>query len=200
MMPVSDVVKHLIIINVLMFFGTELLMSDNKIMLAMFHPSTEYYRPYQIVTYMFMHGSITHLFFNMFSLFMFGTSLEMVLGPKKFLFFYFFTGFGALALYLLVQTLEMSYYNLPPNPVVGASGAIYGLMAGYAMLFPENKLQLFFPPIVLPAKYFVLIFAAIELYLGVSGYNTGVAHFAHLGGALFGVLLLLYWRKFGSRL
>jgi membrane associated rhomboid family serine protease len=220
MYRITDVVKHLLIINILMYIGSMLLGNPSGEMmlelvnerggtfadwgryrLAMFFPTSEYFQPYQIVTHMFMHGDVGHLFFNMFALFMFGPPLEMHFGAKRFLLYYLITGFGALALYLFVKYLEVSVfgdtiysYNVP---VLGASGAVFGLLAGYGTLFPNNVIQLLIPPIPLKAKYFVMIYAGIELFLGLGNFNTGVAHFAHLGGALFGFLLILYWRRFG---
>ncbi|MCU0346532.1 MAG: rhomboid family intramembrane serine protease [Saprospiraceae bacterium] len=151
-----------------------------------------------------MHGDFMHIFFNMYALFMFGTAVESVWGPKKFLFYYLFTGFGALALQMIVQTIEFKYFGANPAggnvPMLGASGAVFGILAAYGMQFPNNTLQLLFPPVSMKAKYFVLIYAAIEIGLGLSPFQTGVAHFAHVGGALFGFLLILYWRKRGERM
>jgi len=220
MFRVTDVVKHLIIINVLMFFGTLFILGDpswsalergdptlsdwGKYMLALFYPTSEFFQPYQIVTHMFMHADFTHIFFNMFALFMFGPPLEATWGPKRFLFFYLATGFGAAILHMLVRYIDLNYggasASLAHVPSLGASGAIFGILTGYGMLFPDNRIMLIFPPIPMKAKYFVIIFAAIELFLGLGNFNTGVAHYAHLGGALFGFLIILYWRKFGSRL
>ena len=206
MYRITEVVKHLLIINILMYFGTLLLMGDGRLQLAMFYPASPHFQPYQIVTHMFMHGGTMHLFFNMFALFMFGPPLEASWGPKRFLFYYLFTGFGALGLYLLVQHFEISSITDPNlqglminTPMLGASGAVFGLLLGYGMLFPNSVIQLLIPPIPLKAKYFVMIYAGIELFLGLGNFSTGVAHFAHLGGALFGFLLILYWRKYGSR-
>lgn len=174
--------------------------------LAMFLPTSNYFQPIQIVTHMFMHADFTHLFFNMFGLFMFGPSLEIKWGARRFLFYYLFTGFGALALHLIVRYLELDYTfgtAIVPGanvPMLGASGAIFGILIGYGRSFPNNIIQLIFPPIALPAKYFVLIIAAIEVFQGLGPFNTGIAHFAHLGGALFGFLLILYWERYGSRL
>ncbi len=192
MIRISDSVKHLLIINVLFFVVAHFLMPGLRHYLALHYPFTEYFQPYQLVTHMFMHADFTHLFFNMFALYMFGSALESYFGPKRFLFFYFFTGFGAVILYTFVQYLTGTSYS-----VVGASGAVFGLLAGFGTLFPNTRIMLLFPPIPLKAKYFVLIYAAIELFLGVSGRSTGVAHFAHLGGALFGYLLIVYWRRRG---
>ena len=214
---ITDTVKHLLIINVLVFLGSMLLGNpDSNVMLslinersdlfsdwgryrlAMFFPASEYFKPYQIVTHMFMHGDIGHLFFNMFGLFMFGPPLESVWGPKRFLSYYLITGFGALGLHLLATYFEIQMMGgssfLINVPMLGASGAIFGLLAGFGMLFPNATIMLLIPPIPMKAKYFVLIYAVIELFLGVSNLNAGVAHFAHVGGALFGVLLVLYWR------
>lgn len=207
MYRITDVVRHLLIINVLVYFAAELFGVSGY--LAVYYPSQEVglFRPYQIVTYMFMHGDISHLFFNMIGLFFFGPPIEMVWGPKRFLFYYFFTGLGALVLHFMVKYIELHYMHAPLDilliPMVGASGAIFGVLAAYAMLFPNNIIQLLFPPIALKAKYLVLIYAFLELSMGVSNLNAGgggIAHFAHIGGALSGLLLIIYWRKFGTRL
>jgi len=208
MPPLTGVVKHLLVINILMFFGSMIVLKDQAGILAMHWPMSEFFKPFQIVTHMFMHASITHLLFNMFGLYMFGTALEYYWGPKKFLFYYLFCGFGALLLHLLVWYIEISaftpleyeYFLSRPYSVLGASGAIYGLLLGFGMQFPNTRIMLLFPPIPMKAKYFVLIFAAIELYLGFSGTKSGVAHFAHLGGALSGLILMLYWRYGGKNL
>lgn len=223
-MYITDVVKHLLIINVLVYLGTHLMGEpdlntqlqlineanvDNfdawgRLRFAVFYPSSPYFHSYQVVTYMFMHGNLTHIFFNMYALYMFGTAVESVWGPKRFLFYYLFTGFGALALQMIVQTIEFKYFGESPNagnvPMLGASGAVFGILAAYGMQFPNSVLQLLIPPISMKAKYFVLIYAAIEIGLGLSPFQTGVAHFAHVGGALFGFLLIMYWRKRGERL
>lgn len=223
MFRITDVVKHLLILNVLMYFGTMLIGDPSpqtmnalvneqttnfsewgRFRLALFFPTSDYFQPYQIVTHMFMHSDIGHLFFNMFAVFMFGPPLEEAWGPKRFLYYYLFTGFGAMALHMLVQYIEMSSGGVSPFmvnvPVLGASGAVFGILIGFGMLFPNSVVQLLIPPIPLKAKYFVLIYAGLELFLGLGNFNTGIAHFAHLGGALFGFLLILYWRKYGSRL
>ncbi|TVR90222.1 MAG: rhomboid family intramembrane serine protease [Saprospirales bacterium] len=224
MYRVTDVVKHLLLINIGIFIATIFIMGDptaqtmnmlinervsdmslwQRYQLAMFFPTSDYFRPYQIVTHMFMHGGFMHIFFNMFVLFMFGPPLEALWGPRRFLFYYFFAGFGALLLHLFVAYLDMSFFGaseLEKNiPMLGASGAIFGLLLGFGMMFPEEKLMLIIPPIPIKAKYFVIILALLELFLGLSRMSTGIAHFAHLGGALFGFLLIMYWRKHGTRL
>ena len=205
MPPITDVVKNLIIINVLMYFGTSFALPAKGIPLfALFYPTSEYFKPLQLVTHMFMHGSTMHILFNMYAVFLFGSALESYWGAKRFLKFYFICGFGAMALYMLVRHYEIS--GLPPElyiqainiPMLGASGAVFGLLAGFGTVFPNTQLSLIFPPISMKAKYFVMIYAALELYLGVSGFQTGIAHFAHLGGALFGYLLVIYWQRGGN--
>jgi membrane associated rhomboid family serine protease len=222
---ITDVVKHLIIINIIVYFGTQfmggpdgdtleaLILNANpesfdalgRLRYAVFYPTSPYFHSYQIVTYMFMHSgdNLMHIFFNMYALYMFGTAVEAVWGPKKFLFYYLFTGLGALALQFIVQAIELQQGapGWSANvPMLGASGAVFGILAAYGMQFPNNEIHLMLPPVSLKAKYFVLIYAAIEIGMGLSPYQTGVAHFAHVGGALFGFLLIMFWRKRGERL
>lgn len=207
MLQITEVVKQLLILNGIMYVVTHMLMPDLYPILAMYYPASDFFRPWQIVTHMFMHGNFQHLFFNMFALYMFGSALETYMGPKRFLTFYLLSGFGALVLYLFVWYLEISAFSADeyrvflsrPYGMVGASGAVFGLLAGYGMLFPNSQIMLLIPPIPMKAKYFVLIYAAIELYFGISNTNPGVAHFAHVGGALFGALIILFWRKSGFR-
>ena len=197
---ITDVVKNLLIINILLFLATQVLQGLNLMeLLALHNPLNEAFKPYQLVTHMFMHANVGHLFFNMFALYMFGSSLETVWGPKRFLFFYFFTALGAMVFHFLVWYAEvyMQTGALPTGraAILGASGAVFGLLAGFGMLFPNTRLMLLFPPIPMKAKYFVLLYAVIELFMGVTNTMSGVAHFAHLGGALFGVVLIFYWRR-----
>ena len=203
--------KSIIIINVLVFIMT---LVDRDFMIrnfALFYPASPLFKPWQVVSHMFMHGGFWHIFFNMYTLFIFGSVLERVWGTKKYLLFYFVTGLGAAALHTGVQWIEVQHYmsqiaagdpaaaqnigDLMRIPTVGASGAIYGLLLGYGMLYPDAVLALIFPPIALKAKWFVIIFAVIELLTGLTGTGGGVAHFAHLGGMLFGWLLILYWKR-----
>lgn len=193
MSNIPPVVKNIIIINVILFLGTLLVKEPMYERLALFPLGSYFFRPYQLVTHMFMHGGFWHIFFNMYTLFFFGCVLERVWGSKKFLLYYFVTGLGAAACHLLVLYLQGNTLNIP---TVGASGAIYGLLLAYGMLFPNNRLTIIFPiPIVLKAKWFVLIFGCIELLTDFSGISDGVAHFAHLGGMIFGVFLILHWKK-----
>lgn len=200
-------------------------MSDN---FALYFPASPLFKIWQPITYMFMHGGFFHLFFNMYTLVIFGTVLERVWGAKKFLLFYFVTGIGAALVHMGVQWIQyenaLSAAGLTASdaalwaeqiaqsvkagaqsvpvwsvtlfvPTVGASGAIYGILMGYAMLYPDSIMRLIFPPVALKAKWFVLIFAGLELLLGMSSTGGGIAHFAHLGGLIFGFLLLMYWKK-----
>lgn len=208
---IPPVVKKLIIINVIMYVATLLIGNVMYEKFSLFYIGSNWFRPYQFLTHMFMHGGFFHILFNMYTLFIFGSVLENVWGGKKFLFYYLVTGIGAAlvhsgVMFIEVSSLMNSYeagnmmaqiklsqiYN---TPTVGASGAIYGLLLAYGMLFPNNIMQLFFPPIALKAKYFVLIFGALELFLGLSDSGSNIAHFAHLGGMIFGYFLIVYWRK-----
>ena len=205
------VVKNLLIINILMYAITALTGNWMYENFALFYFKSPFFKPYQLVTHMFMHGGFTHIFFNMYTLFIFGGVLERVWGSQKFLFYYFVTGIGAALLHLGVMYLQLRGYladaqagdlmatanirALLTTPTVGASGAIYGLLLAYGMLFPNNIMQLIFPPVALKAKWFVLIFGALELLLGLSGRGGNVAHFAYLGGMIFGWFLILYWKK-----
>lgn len=202
---------NIIIINVLVMI---MIVLNEQFMIehfALFYPASPYFRPWQFITHMFMHGGFWHIFFNMYTLWIFGSVLERTWGWKKFLVFYFVTGLGAALLHTGVQYIEAQVYmsqiadgsqqamaalhQLKLTPTVGASGAIYGLLLGFAMLYPDARLTLIFPPVTLKAKWFVVIFAVIELVTGVTGIGGGIAHFAHLGGMLFGWLLIMYWKK-----
>lgn len=214
MAGVPRVTKNLIIINVIIFLASLINREFMVSGFALFYPTSRYFHWWQIVTHMFMHGSFWHIFFNMYTLFIFGVVVERMIGEKKFLIFYFVCGLGAAALHLGVEYLQaqsfiasigdgsttaaQSYMQLKSTPTVGASGAIYGVLIGYAMLFPESKLTLIFPPVTLSAKWMVIIFAAIEVFTGVTGTADGVAHFAHLGGMIFGWILIKYWKQKGT--
>jgi len=264
------VVKNLLIINGLFFLATLALGNTFGIdlyrVLGLHFPGAQNFAPYQFITYMFMHGGFTHLFFNMFALWMFGNVLENVWGPKRFVVYYLITGLGAALLhyavlywqmfptlravnmvlenpdheslklffeseYFKVTSLEIqnnfrlflrdynSLINDSPNEamvrainflnqyrvdflnapvVVGASGAVFGILLAFGMLFPNSLIYLFFA-IPIKAKYFVMIYGAMELYFGIANRpGSNVAHFAHLGGMLFGYFLIRYWRKKGN--
>jgi membrane associated rhomboid family serine protease len=255
---IPPVLKNLLIINILMFLATVVLQRTMNIdlnhLLGLYYFKSQYFRPYQIVTHMFMHGGLMHIFFNMFMLWMFGRVLEQVWGGKRFLFFYLFTGLGAAALHLLALHIELSpllrdaaaFRNTPsvdvfdqfvkehvrnPSssliefmrawvanpgnnsyaqqailvvnqvvnqqlniPTVGASGAIYGVLLAFGMIFPNMPLVLiFFPFFPIKAKYMVIAMGAMELFAGFAWSGSGIAHFAHLGGMLFGFILIKIW-------
>ena len=211
--------RNLIIINIIVFVFTALNRGFMTETFGLFYPASPYFHWWQYVTHLFMHGGFWHIFFNMYSLWLFGSMVERTVGTRKFLTLYFVCGLGAVALHLGVMGLQVSgfqsqmndpmldyaqqalaksrYMDVLRTPTVGASGAIYGLMLAYAMLYPDNRFTLIFPPVTLRAKTMVLIFAAIELFTGVRGITDGVAHFAHLGGMLFALLLVGYWRRRG---
>lgn len=228
--PLSNlptVTKNLLIINVVCFVGSMIFENSTRLF-GVYYPDSPFFNVWQIITYMFMHGGFTHIFFNMFSLVMFGPIIEQVLGSKRFLNFYLLTGIGALVLQFGVQAFEVyqiagvvnpssslkfdmisgMVYSDSPNisqaglgtlvsiyntPLVGASGAIYGLLLAFAYLFPNLKLALIFIPVPIKAKYFIPIMILIEIYLGFSNSGGSIAHLAHVGGALFGYLLLKAW-------
>ncbi len=228
------VVKNLIILNVLFYLATAVFGKTFNIdlsrILALYYPSAEHFQPYQFITHMFMHGSLSHLFFNMFALWMFGRVLESVWGGKRFFIFYFVTGLGAAAFYTFVHWIELTtiknqispeQYQLVVNngaeilqrmqnytnpqmgklnillnvPVLGASGAVFGVLLGFGMLFPNTQLMLLFPPIPIKAKYFVILYGVLELVLAFAQPGSNVAHFAHLGGMIFGYILIKFWKK-----
>jgi len=259
MMPPA--VKNLLIINVLAFLATVALNQQGTDLHTIFGLSwveSENFRPWQFVTYMFMHGDFSHLFFNMFALWMFGYLIENFWGSKRFLIFYFVTGVGAALVQLAInwygfselhQMMDLyasnpnvadftsivqnhfvnnvfvdinetnafinSWNSNPDNPalissslerlnlmmademaipMVGASGAIFGILLAFGMMFPNQQIYIYFL-FPIKAKYFVILYGALEFFFGISGNQPGVAHFAHLGGMLFGFLLIMYWRN-----
>lgn len=189
-------VKNLLIINIIIFLGTEFIGNPMYEWFALFPVDSPFFHWWQLVTHMFMHGGFGHIFFNMWSLIVFGPVLERMWGSKKFLIYYFVCGLGAAICHEAV--LHFFVPRMLNVPTVGASGAIYGLLLGFGMLYPNYTLTLLFPPVSLQAKWFVIIFAAIELLTGILGTSDGVAHFAHLGGMLFGLILILIWKKQGK--
>lgn len=216
---IPPVIKNLIIINVLVFLA-QLAFRNNpnfsiENLFALHEVRSVFFRPHQLITYMFLHGGWDHILFNMFALWMFGSILENYWGPKKFLIFYMACGLGSAALHLLILNHEMAPYwdlihQMPvheqmiaindPNVVVngatiGASGAVFGCLAAFGYLFPNSLIYLyFFVPI--KAKWFVLFYAGMELFLGIqNSAGDNVAHWAHLGGAIVGIILVLYWKK-----
>ncbi|HIP81382.1 MAG TPA: rhomboid family intramembrane serine protease [Leucothrix mucor] len=228
-------VNVLIAINILIFFIASAIQGGLDNQLALYFTQNSHFAPWQFFTHMFMHGSITHLLFNMFALWMFGSQLETVWGGKRFLIFYFICGIGAALIYTGINTYQfnaiysllsetgLSSYDIqsmidknsyPPAvlsaeqagellsiyhaPMVGASGAIYGVLVAFAFIFPNHKLMLIFLPFPIAAKYFVPALISLDLFSGVTGmsiFGGGVAHFAHVGGAVIGFLMMFYWRK-----
>ena len=210
------VTKNLLIINVLCFFGGIVArrygMDLNEMLGLHFFMASDF-KLFQLITYMFMHADFQHVFFNMFAVWMFGRTLELVLGPKRFLTYYMVCGIGAGLVQELVQyiqyAMELSHYDnvdtglsiipmaefLNMMTTVGASGAVYGILLAFGMLFPETRMFVFPLPFPIKAKFFVIGYAVIELFSGFGSSGDGVAPFAHLGGMIFGFLLIMYWRK-----
>lgn len=182
-------VKHLLIINVIAYFAQYVLarqgVVDLNYWMGIWTPRSGNFHIWQPLTYMFMHGSFDHLFFNMFSLWMFGAVLERYWGTRRFLFYYLVCGMGAGLLNLLVPGVHVS---------VGASGAVYALLLAFGMLFPNEYIYLYFL-VPIKTKWFIIGMVVVELFEGLFRSYDGVAHFAHLGGMLIGLLLILYWRK-----
>ena len=147
------------------------------------------FAPWQLVTYSFLHGGLLHLGFNMFAVYMFGSAVEQVLGARRYVTLYFVSVLFAAITQLIVAMLSGAIY-----PKIGASGGVFGLLLAYAIYFPHNRVMLLFPPIPMPARVFVVLYAVLELFLGVTGSQEGVAHFAHLGGMIGGYLVLRFWR------
>lgn len=228
------VVKNLILVNVVMLAATFMASSvfnlDLVRVLGLHFPKSDLFRPYQIVTHMFMHGGITHIFFNMFALFMFGRVLETVWGPKRFFIYYMVTGLGAAIVHETVIGIQYARLASEISPeqmnmvlergadlmrqgmtftdpamremnslinisTVGASGAVFGILLAFGMLFPNTQLILLFPPIPIKAKWLVIGYGALELYLAITQPGSNIAHAAHLGGMIFGFILIKYWRK-----
>lgn len=232
---IPPVVKNLLIINILVWFFMAIIPAADQVLnkyLALYYFSSPAFQPYQLFTYMFLHGNFMHLFFNMFALFIFGKTIEMAMGSARFLFYYVTCGIcaalvqmGVFAIYIhnlegllpadvVQQVVEQGYgilqrgYNYTDpdcaalnafinTPMVGASGAIYGVLLAFGFLFPNVPVYLFFIPVPIKSKWLIIGYFVIELLYGVSGSADGVAHFAHLGGMIFGFLILLYWRKKG---
>ncbi len=224
------VVKNLIIINVLMYLATVGFKSafgiDLDRELGLFYFKSPFFEPYQLITHMFMHGSVGHIFFNMFAFWMFGRALETVWGGRRFFIYYMITGLGAaflneVAIHFEIakamnevsqmygidkftpEILEKLANTNDPMamkvlrglyiPTIGASGAVFGVLLAFGVLFPNTQLFLLFPPIPIKAKYFVIGYGLLELYLGFAQPGSNIAHFAHIGGMLFGFILLKIW-------
>ena len=216
MRTIPTITKNLLIINILMFAATFVFervgVELNNVLGLHFFMASEFHI-YQLFTYMFMHGGWEHIFFNMFALWMFGCVVERVWGPKKFLFYYLVCGIGAGIIQEIAQfgSFYMQFpgvsfgdiFQIAHNSAqalnkwttVGASGAIYGILLAFGMIFPEERIFIFPLPVPIKAKWFVLFYAAIELFFALNSQGDNVAHVAHLGGMLFGFLLIRYWKR-----
>ena len=236
MRNITETVKHLLIINGIFFLATLTIGNQVYDWFALHYPTNSKFEYWQPLTHMFMHGDFSHIFFNMFGLWMFGTPLEQMWGKQKFIFFYISTGLGAALLQLLLYYYQIDMvnssltefglsgyeigqfyenaqlptqainqvgekslsgaYNAYRSVMVGASGALYGVLVGFAMLFPNAQLMLLFPPIPVKAKILVPILILADLFFGFSSYSIGpIAHFAHVGGAFTGLAMMWYWKK-----
>ncbi|EFK37409.1 MULTISPECIES: rhomboid family intramembrane serine protease [Chryseobacterium] len=232
---IPPITRNIIIINVVVFILTYFMGNQMIGYLAGFYPFSPFFHSWQIITHMFMHGSIMHILFNMMTLFSFGPILEQTLGDKKYLLLYFASGLGAFFLFnawnfvevqQLSRELEQLGFNvnaylsgasvefagntssvlkqkelleslkaIVATPMVGASGAIFGVVAAFATLYPDAKIGIMFIPVPMKVKYLLPVIVVISIYLGVSGNGGGIAHLAHVGGALVGWLLALNWKK-----
>jgi len=189
MPPLPPVTQALILINVAMFFLDDLLGKALTVNMALWPLQSGGFMPWQVLTYAFLHGSLGHLFFNMLGLWMFGSELERIWGQRRYMEF-----LGASVLTAAATQLLISAVAGWGNPTVGASGGLFGLLLAFGMMFPERTIMPLFPPIPMKAKVFVAIYGGLELFNGVTGTSSGVAHFAHLGGMLGGWLMLRFWR------
>jgi len=235
---ITETVKHLIILNALFYAVSSLLGIDLNNFLGLYFPENEHFGIWQFVTHMFMHGGFTHILFNMYALWAFGSPLEQLWGRNKFIFFYFSAGLGAGLIYTAVNYFQfnniqdqlislglqssdihtlltsgkynseilsqipekklMEFYQIYHTPAVGASGAIYGVLVAFGMTFPNSKLALIFLPVPISAKYFIPVLIALDLFSGLTGFSIfggGIAHFAHVGGAVIGFIIMWYWKK-----
>lgn len=198
----SPAVYNLLIANVVAYLATMLLNTNSVYALfALFPTDSPLFHIWQPVTYMFLHGDFSHLFFNMFALWMFGRGLEAEMGTKRFLVYYFVCGIGAALVQLGIAFIDINNYETYQalysyllTPTVGASGAVFGLLLAFGMMHPNDIIMLLIPPIPIKAKWFVVIYGCIELFLIIINAQDGIAHFAHLGGMFFGWLLLVWWR------
>lgn len=235
----TEAIKHLIILNVILFASRYFLSGiDLGNWLALYFPKNDNFGYWQFVSHMFMHGSVMHIVFNMYALWAFGSPLEQMWGRNKFIFFYFSAGIGAGLIYTAVNYFQFNnvyneliaigmqsgdiqnllesgrynsdiltqisekkligFYHIYNTPAVGASGAVYGVLVAFGMSFPNAKLALIFFPVPVAAKYFIPVLIGLDLFSGVTGFSLfggGIAHFAHVGGALIGFIMMRYWKK-----
>jgi membrane associated rhomboid family serine protease len=193
----GPVTRTLILINIGAYAASTMAEQFTFVYLALWPwhtsnvPMVPPFEIWQLVSYGFLHGGLTHLLFNMFALFMFGSEIERLLGMQRYLIYYFVSVVGA----AVAQLIVMAVTNSPPVPTVGASGAVFGILLAFGMAFPHRRIMLLIPPIPMPAWLFVSLYGLIELAMGVLGTQKGVAHFAHLGGMAAGFFLIRYWRR-----
>jgi membrane associated rhomboid family serine protease len=235
---ITEIVKHIIILNVLFFAASSLLNLDLSNLLALYFPENEHFGVWQFISHMFMHGGFMHIIFNMYALWAFGSPLEQMWGRNKFIFFYFSAGLGAGLIYTAVNYFQFNnihndlinlglqnsdiqnllttgrynsdilnqipekklieFFQIYNTPAVGASGAIYGVLVAFGMTFPNAKLALIFFPVPIAAKYFIPVLIALDLFSGLTGFSIfggGIAHFAHVGGAIIGFIIMWYWKN-----
>jgi membrane associated rhomboid family serine protease len=173
-------------------FGLQYLLGDRMYTFVLWPLQSGLFRPWQLLTYGFMHSPqmLSHILFNMFAVFMFGSEVERLFGARRYLIYYLTCVVGAAVMHLIVVTAA----SLPPNPTLGASGAVFGLLLAFGMAYPKRMVMLIFPPIPMPAWLFVTLYGVLELYLGVTQTMSGVAHFAHLGGMATGFVMIRYWQ------
>jgi membrane associated rhomboid family serine protease len=185
--------RALILINVAVYLLQQLAGEPIAAWFALWPLGSSLFEPWQLITYAFLHGSPSHIFFNMFALFMFGRALEQYWGPHRFVVFYMVCVLTAALTQLVAQSGAGA-----AEEVIGASGGVFGVLLAFAWYFPRQRIILLFPPIPMPAWLFVTVYGVLELFFGVTGREQGVAHFAHLGGMLGGALCILYWRTRGQ--
>lgn len=181
--------RAIIIVNVVVYLLQMLAPGPAIARLALWPLASPVFAPWQLITYAFLHGGMAHIFFNMFALYMFGRALEDYWGPRRFLIFYFACVLAAGVTQLTVTALTHTSY-----PTIGASGGVFGVLLAFALYFPRQRITLLFPPIPMPAWLFVTLYGVLELVLGVTNTQAGVAHFAHLGGMIGGAVVIAWWR------
>jgi membrane associated rhomboid family serine protease len=192
---ITPINKTLILVNVIVFGLQALAGPMMDYQFALWPPEARLYggppfQPWHLLTYGFMHATFMHIFFNMFALFMFGSDIERLFGPRRYLTYYLACVVGAALMHLIVVRVA----QLPPAPVVGASGGVFGILLAFGMAYPQRRLVVLPIPIPMPAWLFVTLYALLELYMGVTQTSQGVAHFAHLGGMATGFVLIRYWQ------
>lgn len=205
--PLTPITKNLIILNVLVYLVSNFWMFPKLYeWFSVFYIESPHFKVWQIITHMFMHapfqggGGITHILFNMFTLWSFGPIMEQVLGPKKYVLLYFLSGLGAYFFncgwnFIKIYELGVNPELINNIPMLGASGAIAGVIAAFATLSPDSKIAIMFIPIGIKAKYLMAAAVLISLYLGLTGSAQGIAHFAHIGGAVVGFIYIYFWKK-----